>query len=254
MQHHYENIAVVILAAGLGTRMKSDKAKVLHEVCGRPMILYVVETAAKVAGEHIILVVGHQAGKVRDVVTKCAKVRYTLQEQQLGTGHAVASALPDVPVECRHVVILCGDVPLVTERTIRNLIADHCTHQRDITVLAMEVEAPTGYGRIVFDDAGRVVAIVEETDASEEQRKIRIVNTGIYCIAKPFLAHAIKQIDRNNAQGELYLTDIVAVCHRDNGNVGAMIAENAQEFRGINTRDDLADVEGLMRRLNLIKP
>ena len=252
MQHRHENIAVVILAAGLGTRMKSDKAKVLHEVCGRPMILYVVETAAKVAGENVILVVGHQAGQVRDVVTDCTRVRYTLQEQQLGTGHAVASALPDVPVECRHVVILCGDVPLVTERTVQNLIADHRTHRRDITVLAMEVEDPTGYGRIVIDDAGRVVAIVEEADASETQRNIRIVNTGIYCVAKPFLSRALKKIDRNNAQGELYLTDIVAVCYRDNGKVGAMVAENAQEFRGINTRDDLAAVEGLMRRLNRI--
>jgi bifunctional UDP-N-acetylglucosamine pyrophosphorylase/glucosamine-1-phosphate N-acetyltransferase/UDP-N-acetylglucosamine pyrophosphorylase len=164
----------------------------------------------------------------------------------------VASALPDVPVECRHVVILCGDVPLVTESTIGDLITDHRTHRRDITVLATEVEDPEGYGRIVIDAAGRVVAIVEEADASEEQRKIRIVNTGIYCVAKPFLTRALKKIDRNNAQGELYLTDIVAVCHRDNGKVGAMVAENPQEFRGINSRDDLAAVEGLMPRLNRI--
>lgn len=247
MQLRRENIAIVILAAGLGTRMKSQKAKVLHEVCGRPMILYVVETAAKVAGDHVILVVGHQAERVREVVTECARVRYTLQEQQLGTGHAVASALPDVPVECRQVVILCGDVPLVTESTIGNLITDHLNHRRDITVLATEVEDPDGYGRIVIDTDGRVVAIVEEADASEEQRKIRIVNTGIYCVDKPFLTRALKKIDRNNAQGELYLTDIVAICHLDNGTVGAMVAENAQEFRGINSRDDLAAVEELMR-------
>lgn len=252
MQLRRENIAIVILAAGLGTRMKSQKAKVLHEVCGQPMILYVVETAAKVAGDHVILVVGHQAERVREVVTECARVRYTLQEQQLGTGHAVASALPDVPVECRQVVILCGDVPLVTESTIGNLITDHLNHRRDITVLATEVEDPDGYGRIVIDTAGRVVAIVEEADASEEQRKIRIVNTGIYCVDKPFLTRALKKIDRNNAQGELYLTDIVAVCHLDNGTVGAMVAENAQEFRGINSRDDLAAVEELMRCRNRI--
>lgn len=252
MQHCNETIAVVILAAGLGTRMKSDRAKVLHEVCGRPMILYVVETAAKVAGKNVILVVGHQAGQVREVVDECAPVRYALQEQQLGTGHAVASALPDVPAECHHVVILCGDVPLVTEETIRNLITDHHLHRRDITVLAMEVEEPTGYGRIVTDDAGRVAAIVEETDASGEQRNIRIVNTGIYCVAKPFLIRALNQIDNDNAQRELYLTDIVAIGHRDNGKVGAMVAVNAQEFRGINTRDDLAAVESLMRRRNRI--
>ncbi|MGW8187949.1 MAG: NTP transferase domain-containing protein [Desulfobacterales bacterium] len=252
MPRHHESIAIVILAAGLGTRMKSHKAKVLHEVCGRPMILYVVETAAKVAGENVILVVGHQAERVREVVTECARVRYTVQEQQLGTGHAVAQALPDVPVGCRHVVILCGDVPLVTESTIGTLITDHLTHRRDITVLATQVDVPDGYGRIVFDTAGRVVAIVEEADASEEQRKIRIVNTGIYCVAKPFLTRALKKIDRNNAQGELYLTDIVAVCHRDDGKVGAMVAENAQEFRGINSRDDLDAVQGLMRCRNRI--
>jgi UDP-N-acetylglucosamine diphosphorylase/glucosamine-1-phosphate N-acetyltransferase len=247
MQLPHDNIAIVILAAGLGTRMKSQKAKVLHEVCGRPMILYVVETAAKVAGDRVILVVGHQAERVREVVAGCARVRYTLQKQQLGTGHAVASALPDVPVECGHVVILCGDVPLVTESTIGHLISDHLSHRRDITVLATEVDDPDGYGRIVIDAAGHVVAIVEEVDASAEQRKIRIVNTGIYCVDKPFLTRALTKIDRNNAQGELYLTDIVAVCHRDNGRVGAMVAQNAQEFRGINSRDDLAAVEELMR-------
>ncbi|MFO7687080.1 MAG: NTP transferase domain-containing protein [Desulfobacterales bacterium] len=252
MQHCEKNIAVVILAAGLGTRMKSDKAKVLHEVCGRPMILWVVETATKVAGENVILVVGHQAGQVREVVAELAPVRYALQEKQLGTGHAVVCALPDVPAECRQVLILCGDVPLVTEGTIRDLIADHRAHRREVTVLAMEVENPCGYGRIVVDEANRLVAIVEETDASAEQRKIRIVNTGIYCVDRSFLTRALKKIDRDNAQSELYLTDIVAVGHRDNRRVGVLVAANAHEFRGINTRDDLAAVEGLMRRLNRI--
>ncbi|MGB8428121.1 MAG: NTP transferase domain-containing protein [Desulfobacterales bacterium] len=248
MQPNDETIAVVILAAGLGTRMKSDKAKVLHAVCGRPMILYVVETAAKVAGENVILVVGHQAQRVREVVSRSVRVRYAFQERQLGTGHAVRCAMADVPVDCQQVLILCGDVPLIQEQTLRQLIDDHCAHRRDVTVLAMELENPTGYGRIIRADAGQVVAIVEEADASPDQRAIRTVNTGIYCVAKSFLAHALNEIDSDNAQHELYLTDIVGVGHRDAGRVGVMVAANAQEFRGINSRDDLLAVESLMVR------
>ncbi|MFZ0133709.1 MAG: NTP transferase domain-containing protein [Desulfobacterales bacterium] len=248
MQHSDETVAVVILAAGLGTRMKSDKAKVLHEVCGRPMILYVVDTAAKVAGDNVILVVGHQAQRVQEVVSRSARVRYALQERQLGTGHAVRCALADVPSECRQVLILCGDVPLIEELTVRRLIADHCAYRRDVTVLAMELENPKGYGRIIRNDAGQVVAIVEEADASEDQRTIRIVNTGVYCVAKSFLTRALNEIDTDNAQHELYLTDIVGVGHRDTGRVGVMVADNALEFRGINSRDDLLAVESLMMR------
>ncbi len=246
MQPDNETIAVVILAAGLGTRMKSDKAKVLHEVCGRPMILYVVETAAKVAGENVILVVGHQAQQVRDAVGRSARVRYALQERQLGTGHAVRCALTDVPEDCGQVLILCGDVPLIREQTLRRLIADHCAQRRDVTVLAMELENPTGYGRIIRADAGQVVAIVEEADASPDQRAIRTVNTGIYCATKSFLTRALNAIDSDNAQHELYLTDIVGVGHRAADRVGAMVAADAREFRGINSRDDLLAVESLM--------
>jgi UDP-N-acetylglucosamine diphosphorylase/glucosamine-1-phosphate N-acetyltransferase len=248
MQRTNDHLAVVILAAGLGTRMKSNKAKVLHQIDGRPMILYVVETAVNIAGENIVLVVGHQARQVQEVVAQSASVRYVLQDQQLGTGHAVACAMPELPGGCRDVLILCGDVPLVTEETVRELIADHHARRHDVTVLAMAVEDPSGYGRIVFDDAGRVAAIVEEADASVAQRNIRIVNTGIYCVAKNFLGRALQEINNDNAQRELYLTDIVAVARRTEARMGAMVAKDAQEFRGINTKNDLAAVERLMRR------
>ncbi len=248
MAYLYSEIAVVILAAGLGTRMKSDRAKVLHEVLGRPMVSYVVETAVKVAGENIVLVVGHQAEKVQEALTEFYHVRYAHQPEQLGTGHAVACALPTIPDGCRHILILCGDVPLVTERTVRELIGDHLKSQRDVTVLAMPVECPTGYGRIIIGTDGRVAAIVEETDATAEQKKIKVVNAGIYCVEIKFLRQALNKINNDNAQGELYLTDIIAIGNMEKKNVGAMIVENGNEFHGINSMADLKVAEELMRQ------
>jgi len=244
----YSEIAVVILAAGLGTRMKSDRAKVLHEVLGRPMVSYVVETAVKVAGENIVLVVGHQAEKVQEALAEFAHVRYAHQPEQLGTAHAVACSLPAIPDGCRHILILCGDVPLVTEKTVRELIGDHLKSLRDVTVLAMPVERPTGYGRIIIGTAGRVAAIVEETDATAEQKKIKVVNTGIYCVEIKFLRQALNKISNDNAQGELYLTDIIAIGNMEKKNVGAMIVENGNEFHGINSMADLEVAEELMRQ------
>ena len=142
MAHVYKDIAVVILAAGLGTRMKSDRAKVLHKVNGRPMVTYVVETAIKIAGDNVILVVGYQAEQVKETVAQRARVRYAFQPEQRGTGHAVACALPAIPERCGHVLILCGDVPLVTEKTVRGLIDDHLKCRRVATVMAMKAEKP----------------------------------------------------------------------------------------------------------------
>ena len=231
---NFTNFAAIILAAGLGTRMKSDRAKVLHEILGRPMVGYVVDTAVKVADDNVVMVVGYQADKVQEAVDQFAKVRYAIQSEQLGTGHAVACALPVVPDGCHHVLILCGDVPLVTERTVRELISDHMDFKRDATVLAMQVDNPTGYGRILTDSDEHVVAIVEETDATEEQKAIRVVNTGIYCVEIRFLTEAIHKIKSDNAQGELYLTDIVAIGNREKKNVGVVTSKNVTEFFGIN--------------------
>jgi UDP-N-acetylglucosamine diphosphorylase/glucosamine-1-phosphate N-acetyltransferase len=244
----YDDVAAIILAAGLGKRMKSTRAKVLHEVLQRPMILYVVDTARAVAGDHVIVVVGHQADRVRQVVRAHAATRFTLQDRQLGTGHAVQCALPQIPETCRQVIILCGDVPLITSQTIENLIADHRRHQRHATVLAVEVEDPTGYGRILQDARGRVVGIVEEADATDEEKGLRVINTGIYCVDKDYLPVALKEIDNDNAQGELYLTDIVSVGYREKWNVGALLAADPAEFLGINSRQDLQQVEGILRR------
>ena len=137
-----KNVAVIILAAGMGTRMKSDKAKVLHEIQGRAMILYVVETARKIAGNNVIVVIGHQAEEVRAIVSDTAELLFAYQEQQLGTGHAVLCALPKIPKHCDHVIILCGDVPLIQPETIAALVKDHLEARRDVSLLAVEMDNP----------------------------------------------------------------------------------------------------------------
>lgn len=239
--------SAVILAAGLGTRMKSDKAKVLHEIMGRPMIEYVVETAQKAVGDNVILVVGHQADRVKDAVSKMQSVSYALQEKQLGTGHAVLCALPYLADQTQHVVILCGDVPLLTPQTVRSLIVDHVQAGRDLTVLAVDVDTPTGYGRILFDENRNLLKIVEEADATEEQKRVKTINSGIYCVQKDFLCNALRRITPNNAQGELYLTDIIEIGYLDHARLGVIIGSRAEETLGVNSREDLVRAETLMR-------
>lgn len=248
MNEAYKGAAVVILAAGLGTRMKSNKAKVLHEVNGRPMVLYVVETASRLAGENVIVVIGHQAGRVQSVVSAAATVRYALQKEQLGTGHAVMSAMDKIPAECEQVIVLCGDVPLLTFNTLKTFADAHIKAGRDVSVLAVELDIPTGYGRILLDAAGQVTGIVEEADATERQKMIRLINTGIYMVNRAFLEHALEGLRTDNAQGEFYLTDIVAIAHREGRDTGVTVGTDPLEFTGINSREDLAVVENLMGR------
>ena len=240
-------IAVVILAAGLGTRMKSNKAKVLHEVCGKPMIHYVVEIARQVAGNNVVLVVGHQAEAVRRIASKRDDFNFAHQKEQLGTGHAVLCALPYIPDACRQVVILCGDVPLIRAQTIKALVRSHLDEQRDITVLAVELGDPTGYGRIVLDADGDLQAIVEESDASAAQKRIGLINTGIFCVKKEFLAEALPQIKSDNAQKEMYLTDIIEIAYVAQKQMGVVIGKDHVEVTGINTVEELKSVEVAMK-------
>ncbi len=240
-------IAVVILAAGLGTRMRSDKAKVLHEVCGRPMVSYVVETARKIAGNDVILVVGNQADKVRETVSELGTFRYALQEEQLGTGHAVLCALPHIPGHCEEVVILCGDVPLIKADTVMHLVKSHTDEKRDVSVLAVELDDPTGYGRILMDERSRVQAIVEESDATAAQKGITLINSGIFCVKKDFLLWAVPEIKSNNVQGEIYLTDIVEIAYAEKKHVGVTVGGNNFELTGINTIQELKRVEHIMK-------
>ena len=236
-------LGIIILAAGMGKRMKSDKAKVLHEVAGRPMIDYVVDTATSVAGSNVVVVVGHQAEAVKETVRRSHNILFALQPEQRGTGHAVMCALPAVPTTVDDIIVLCGDVPLIQADTVKELIADHQRNERDLTVLATRAKDPTGYGRLIIQNDGTLSAIVEQADASEEQKKIDIINTGFMAIKKNFLEYALPLLDANNAQNEIYLTDLVGIGRRKKRKVGVMIGENPEQYAGVNTLMDLAEVE-----------
>ena len=245
-------IAVVILAAGLGTRMKSNKAKVLHEVCGKPMITYVAEAAREIAGNNVVLVVGHQADKVRQTVSKLGTFSFAMQAQQKGTGHAVLCALSHIPEHCEEVVILCGDVPLIKADTVMHLVNSHTDEKRDVSVLAVVLDDPTGYGRILLDENSRVQAIVEESDATAEQKGITLINSGIFCVKKQFLLWAVPEIKSDNVQGELYLTDIIEIAYAGKKHIGVTVGADNIEVTGINTVQELKRVEHVMKNQPLI--
>ena len=241
------NVGIVILAAGLGTRMKSDKAKVLHEVCDRPMIEHVVEAATAVAGSNVVVVVGHQAETVKQVVSRSFKVGYALQAEQLGTGHAVMCAMPHLPNKVQEVVILCGDVPLIRPSTIQRLIADHEDRGRDVTLLTVQMQNPTGYGRIITDEDHHLIGIVEEADANPEQKKIDLINTGIYAVKRNFLSKALPQLESENAQNEIYLTDIIGIGYRQKKAMGTVAGNDSTEIIGVNSPAELQAVEKYMK-------
>ncbi len=241
-------IAVIILAAGMGTRMKSDKAKVLHEITDQPMITYVVDAARKVAGANVIVVIGHQAQKVQDCLSGFDELIFAHQDEQRGTAHAVLCALPHIPDHCEEVVILCGDVPLIQSETIIDLVKGHLDNTRDISLLAVELDDPHGYGRVVLDEDLGVTGIIEEADATEEQKAINLINTGIYCIRKRFLLEALPKIKSDNAQGEFYLTDVMGIGYRDKKKIGVQIGTDCQQILGINTCQDLELVDEIMKK------
>jgi UDP-N-acetylglucosamine diphosphorylase/glucosamine-1-phosphate N-acetyltransferase len=241
-------LAVVILAAGMGTRMQSSKAKVLHEIAGKPMIDYVVAAALGVGADAVVLVVGHQSERVRRTVSARQRVTFALQQPQLGTGHAVQCALPAVPEAVRRVLVLCGDIPLVRSETLQRFVQDHLAARRDLSLLAVDVARPHGYGRVLFNGDRQVLGIVEEADATPAQRRIRTVNAGIYCIEKAFLQEALPEIRDDNAQKEFYLTDIVAIGHRLQKKMGVLVGDDAHEVIGVNTLAELQAVERLLTR------
>lgn len=250
MQNIIKNVAAIILAAGMGTRMNSGKAKVLHKILGKPMVMYVVETAKRVAGNNVILVVGNRADKVREIVSakENDELIYALQKDQLGTGHAVLCALPYIPEHIEEVVILCGDVPLLSSDTVIRLIDDHIKAKRDLSLLAVEIDNPAGYGRVILDEDLHVSKIVEEADATDEQKKIKTINAGVYCVKKEFLLDSLGKIKSDNAQAELYFTDIVEIGYRGKKVVGVLVSRDYEEVIGVNTCQDLITVEAIMHK------
>ncbi len=235
----------LILAAGKGTRMRSRNCKVLHPVAGRPMISYVLETVRAARLCDMCVVVGHQAQDVQEAVAGDG-VAFVVQEPQLGTGHAVAAARGALSGFPGDVLILCGDVPLITARTISDFLQFHEKNGSLITLLTSRPSDPSGYGRILRRDDGAIVGIVEDKDACEKERAIGEINTGIYLVNCRLLYELLEGITPNNAQHEYYLTDIVTKAAERSIPVSGYVLPDAMEAMGINTRMDLARVSKVL--------
>ncbi len=246
MSHQHEFCAL-ILAAGKGTRMKSDLAKVLHVLEGKPLLHYSLETARHAGAEKIVVIVGHQADKVKDVFPD-KDIVYALQSPQLGTGHAVMQGREALGAYKGLTVILCGDVPLLKPQTVSGLIDHHVVTQATLTVLTTEPPGPHAYGRIVKNDQGEVLKIVEHRDATDAEKAILEINTGIYCVETPFLFAALDQVKNDNSQKEYYLTDIVEIACREGRKVQACLTTDYVEVMGINTLDELERAAGYLKK------
>jgi bifunctional UDP-N-acetylglucosamine pyrophosphorylase/glucosamine-1-phosphate N-acetyltransferase len=247
--------AAIVLAAGKGTRMKSRLCKTLHPLAGRPMVVYAVEAVSAAGLEHVVVVVGHQSELVRECLG-AHDVRFAVQVPQLGTGHAVMAARQELADFSGNALILCGDVPLIRPATIRAVMEFHRAAGRGVTMVTACVEDPTGYGRVIRDAQDHVVAVVEERDADEETRKVTEINTGIYVVKARLLFELLSGVGRDNAQGEHYLTDIIAGAVREGAGVAAFVAKDPSELMGVNTRRELAAADGVIRervRLRLME-
>lgn len=241
-------LKAIILAAGKGTRMKSELPKVLHEIHGRCLVEYVIDAARAAGAEEICLVVGHKAELVKERIGD--QVLYALQAEQLGTGHAVKCAA-DFIGEDGDTMILCGDTPIITGATLKELVKYHREHDLKVTVLSTTLEDATGYGRIVRDSEGNFAKIVEQKDATEEEQKIREINSGMYVFRSADLKESLSKITNQNAQQEYYLTDTIEILNREAnaGQVvaGAYVTERADETRGVNTVEQLEEAGKILK-------
>lgn len=241
--------AVIVLAAGGGTRMKSKRCKVLHEICGHSMLSYAVHAASEVEPEQLVVVVGHQREQVLEHLADIAPhVATAVQDEQRGTGHAVLCGLQNLPDVAGEVIVTYGDVPMLTGATLRELVAQHRAAEAAVTVLTATVANPEGYGRIIRDEAGAVAGIVEHKDADATQLAIHEINSGIYVFDAAVLREGLGRIDANNAQGELYLTDVLAIARQDGRRVQAVETFDLWQTEGVNDRVQLAAITKEMNR------
>lgn len=238
------NISAVILAAGEGTRMKSKHPKVTHRILGKPMIEHVIDSAIRAGIQDIVVVIGHKAEEVKECIH--TNVRYVTQEEQLGTGHAMMCATSCIAGSST-TLVLAGDNPLISEKTLRSLISYHIEHKLSGTILSAEFDDPSGYGRIIRDGSGNVEKIVEHKDASEDEKLIKEINSSMYCFNTAALIDALGEIKNKNAQGEYYLTDVIGIMKNKGLLVGAFRAEDPCDIMGVNSRLQLADAAKIMR-------
>ncbi|UTH13737.1 bifunctional UDP-N-acetylglucosamine diphosphorylase/glucosamine-1-phosphate N-acetyltransferase GlmU [Macrococcus equipercicus] len=240
------NRQAIILAAGKGTRMKSKLYKVLHPVCGKPMVKHVLDNIRGAGVSEVVTIVGHGAEQVQEVLA--GESKFSRQEEQLGTAHAVAMAQEHLGEHTGTTVVICGDTPLISEETISSFIAHHENSGAKATILSAVTNQPFGYGRIIRDDHNNVVKIVEEKDASLEEKLVSEISSGTFCFDNAALFEKLAQVSNDNAQGEYYLPDVIQLLQADGEKVEAYITEDFDETLGVNDRVYLAKAERLMRK------
>ena len=240
------NLAVVILAAGMGKRMKSNSPKVLHPVLGRPMLSYVLDAVETLSPKRVVFVVGHGAQDI-EKVSDSKKITYVTQSKQMGTGHAANCANSVLKSFKGNILILNGDFPLITTSSLKKFKNDHEQKKADLSILTALVDDPHGYGRIKRDQNDDVIGIVEEKDATREERFIDEINSGTYCVKSSFLWNALKKINSRNKQSEYYLTDIVESAHKDSLKINGVLVSDSDEVMGVNDRAELSYVENALK-------
>ena len=240
-------LSIIILAAGKGTRMKSRSAKVLHQVFHRPMVHHVILAAQQLRPKRILVIVGHDRLAVEQAILPYPGVECLFQEQQLGTGHAVMVAEDVIHEPNDPVIIMCGDTPLIQPQTLQEMYDSHLATAADLTLMTTVLENPTNYGRIITDSDGMVTGIVEEKDADADQRVVREINAGIYCVQRNLLFSLLQTIGSANAQGEMYLTDIVAKAVAAQCRIEKFTVGDPLEVLGVNSRSELVQAHQAMQ-------
>ena len=240
-----KNFICLILAAGKGTRMKSNIPKVLHKILGKPMIEYVIEEVKKILFENIFVIVGYKKDEVKSYLEKY-DLNFIIQEPQLGTGHAIMQAIPYIKDFDKDILILNGDMPLITSEILEDFLKFHKEKNANLSIVTAYLDNPFGYGRIIREN-GKIIRIVEEKDAKEEEKKIKEINAGVYCFNAKILEELVNLITNNTAQKEFYLTDCVKLAVNKNLNVEGFKVDS-EYILGINTKEDLARIEEIIRK------
>ena len=246
-----KNIYAIVLAAGKGTRMESDLPKVLHKICNRPMLGYILDTLDQLQYP-VVLVVGYKRELVQDFCKK--KYKYAIQDKQLGTGHAVLCAKEKIPEDIQTIMVLNGDdSAFYKQQTLENLMKKHLEYQNKISFLSLIAPEPTGFGRVKRDKDKKILGIVEEKNASEEEKKITEINLGTYCFDADFLWQNLPKLSKNRCSGEYYITDLIALAIQEKKKVEAFPLQDQKEWVGVNTPKQLQKANKLMQKCLTIK-